>query len=263
MSYGSGATGAFSDYLDRVRNGEVAGARLVQKFGSALDVGTAWVPVTESKTYQTPAALTSLEMLSSDDTNDKAGQGGALTVTVYGIGTGWALQEETVVLNGTTPVALTNQFFRVYRMRVATSGTYGTAAAPSHNSTITLRTASAGATWAVIVPELSFGFGQSEIGVFSCEIGKKVTLVNYALDSEGNKPAHMVLYVREGADDVSAPFTPMQIKINHEHVDGHLSDRPDGGLGPFVGPCDIGWMVAAAASTPDVEARMTLLVEDA
>ena len=132
----------------------------VNKFGANHGVSTSLVPITKGGAMQLATILTSLEII-SDDTEDAAGGTGALTVTVEGLGAGWTELSETVTMTGTSAAALTNQYFRINRMYVVTSGAYANPTPPSHNSTITLRTASAGATWMIMDSEAGFGMGHS------------------------------------------------------------------------------------------------------
>ena len=120
--------------------GLVDGAKVVHKFGAADAVGGTLVPISSSKTYQMPMTAQALEIL-SDDVNDNGTTSplgsGALTVEVIGIAD-WNAGEvtELVTLDGTSVVALSTLFLRVYRIKVITSGTYATDSIGSHDSTI-------------------------------------------------------------------------------------------------------------------------------
>lgn len=232
-------------------NGETDSV-IVHKFGAINDVTTTLTPVSSSGTYQTPATLTSLEIVSSD-ANDTSGGTGARTVAVTGLTTDYAEITETVSMNGTTAVALSNQFYRVYRIQVATSGTYATAAASSHAGTITVRTSGAGATWGLISIDAGFGLGQSEIGAYSVPAGKTAFLLTKTFDVESAKSASVYFFVREAIDTVSAPFSAMQTKQVHRNKADSLRAQPITPLGPFVGPADIGFMAKATTSTADVQ----------
>ena len=48
---------------------------------------------------------------------------GARTITIYGVGNNYNVLQETVIMNGTTPVTTTSAFLRINRMHVETSGT--------------------------------------------------------------------------------------------------------------------------------------------
>lgn len=242
--------------------GKIANVTFVHKFGSALDIGTTLTPVCSSKTYPTPAAAVSLELVSTDNTNDIPAGAGARTVRVYGI-QDWDVGEveQDVALNGTTAVPLTGTWLRVYRMKVLDSGTYATSTAPSHNSTITLRVAGAGATWAAINSSGGFGFGQSEIAAYSVPSGYTAYLAGYEIWVSSGKTADLIFFVRENADDVTTPYTAMQSKILIRSLVGTFgTGHDDHPIGGFTGPCDMGWMAASTSTTSSVSIAFDILL---
>lgn len=248
------------DFFQLVRQGLVPGHSLVSKFGAAEAIGTSITPVATAKTYKTPTALTSLELV-SDSTDDAAAGSGLRKVRVYGLSTGWEEVIEEVTLNGTTAVALANQYFRIYRMYGTESGTYATDTAPSHNSTITLRVASGGATWAEFISVGGFGMGQSEIACYSVPAGYKAYLVDRYLTVETNKAANLFGFIRESADTVAAPFSPMRVFERNLAITEEHAVKPRVLRGPFQGPCDLGYMAAATPSgTCDVSISFDLLL---
>lgn len=248
-------------FVERVMLGEVAGWSHVRKFGAALDIGTSIVPVTTSKTYQTPTTAQALEIVSDDNTNDVSDGDGARTVTVIGLDENWLEQTETVTLNGTTAVDLANTYTRIYRMFVSTSGTYGTASGSSHDSTITLRGDGGGATWAVIDSTGGLGLGQSLISAYTIPAGKRGWLTGRSLTVETSKSVSLLGLAREAADTVAAPFSPMRIfELDRGAISADVKRYPV--PLPFVGPCDIGFMAAATATTASVSVNFDLLLED-
>lgn len=258
MSLGDLArSGISTEFLMEVMKGQIPKHQIVNKFGSNSAIGTAWEPVTSAALYQTPSTLTSLEIVSTDNTNDKAGGTGALVITIEGIGTDWGIVTEDIILNGTTAVAAVNQYFRIYRMYVKTSGVYASAAAPSHNSTITLRAAGAGATWGIINTDNSFGLSQSEVGAYSLPANMTAYLIDLHLDVETSKIVDVVAFTREAADTVASPFSPMKAFFIKRSIEGehHVGTIP---LRKIVGPADVGFMARATTSSK-VEVEFTLL----
>lgn len=61
----------------------------------------------------------------SDSVNDTAGGTGARTLRVFGLGEDWLEQEESVALNGATPVATAKKYVRVNGHEVETAGSGG------------------------------------------------------------------------------------------------------------------------------------------
>lgn len=250
------------NWLIEVNKGDIEGHEIIHKFGDNDLVGTSFVPVADSGIYQTPSTLQSLEIISSS-ANDTSAGSGARTVTVYGINDtngSWTRDNETVTLNGTTLVALTKQWYRIFRIRVDTSGTYANATATSHNSTITLRGAGVGATWGTVNSDSGFGLGTSQIGVYTIPKGYTGAVIAKHVSVDANKPATIMFYARENADTISAPFSPMRVlSINHEVTAGVDDDSTPGGS-LIVGPADVGFMAKLASGTGSIGAEFEMII---
>lgn len=249
------------DFYKRVAMGDVAGWTTVRKFGAIDNVSTTATVVATSGTYQTPTTAQALEILSSDANDTSAGTG-ARTVTIEGLDEDWAFQSETVTMNGTSAVDLANTYTRVFRMYVATSGTYATSTASSHAGTITLRGDGGGATWATIGLVSSVATGQSQIAVYSIPAGKRGYLVGREYSVEATKTVTLQLYRREAADTVAAPFAPMRVLEVDRGVDGVADRRYPAPIGPFTGPCDLGYFANTSSGTADISVNFSLLLED-
>ena len=101
----------------------------VSKFGYIGDIDAAgggeevWIVEGAYTGFVAAAAATTAVSSSTNDTSDGTG---ARTIKVLGlidVDGVWTEVEETVTLNGTTAVDLTNDFIRVYRTYVVTAGT--------------------------------------------------------------------------------------------------------------------------------------------
>lgn len=253
---------ANTNYYTEVAYLNVTGVSIVHKFGSAQAVGTSLTPVTSSKTYQTPTALTSLEVVSDDNVNDVAGGSGARSITIIGLSTGWTEVEETIALNGTTAVAAANQYFRIYRAYVASSGSYATASLSSHSSTITLQTTGAGAVWATIGSEGAFGKAQTEIAVYTIPSGKKGYVLTKHIEVDGNKSMDVLMFKRENADTVAAPYSVMRIVEEDKGLTGghNVEFQVPKLIG--TGPCDVGFMAQTGVGTSDLSVEFEILLVD-
>lgn len=253
------------NFFVEVQKGNIPGHSLVHKFGAVEHAGAGWEVVASAHTYQTPIALTSLEISSDDNINDIPAGTGALSVKVIGIGPGWIKQEEIIPLNGTTWVPLTKQFYRVYRLKVYTTGTYAIATASSHNSTITVRATGPGATWAQLVPETTLGLGQSEIGAFTIDKGYYGLLISRHVDISdigANKVGDIALFVRENADDIVVPFSGVMraISIERDVASGaEITIDPKSPILALKGPADIGVM-ANSATPAKIETDFEILM---
>jgi hypothetical protein len=190
--------------------GRVSGQTAFNKFGRNESVGTTIEPVSTGGVYPTPTALTSLEIVSSSSNDTSAGTG-ARTVTIIGIGTNYAEVSETVTMNGITAVALANQYYRVYRAYVATSGTYASSTAGSHAGTLTIRVSGAGATWASIGLIDGLGRGQTQIASYTVPASKKLYILSLDFSIENGKAISLYLFQRTNIDTVSAPFAPLRV----------------------------------------------------
>lgn len=88
-----------------------------------VDAGTEDV-VGAGGTMNIPAAAAATNIISTD-ANDAAAGTGARTVKVYGLDANLKRISETVTLNGTTQVLLTNSYFRINLIEVLTAGSGG------------------------------------------------------------------------------------------------------------------------------------------
>lgn len=249
-----------TDFLVEVAKGNVSGHSIVHKFGEA-SVGTSLVPVCESGFYRTPTAATELEFL-SDSANDTSAGSGAREVTVLGLNASWAEVSQTVTTNGTTPVTLTTDLVRLYRWYVTSTGTYATQSAGSHAGTMTIRESGGGDTWSVIGTS-PFTEGQSEIGAYTIPTAVTGYVLSQTLIVDSTKAVDAIFFQRPNADDVSSPYSGAMRLINKFiGVTGEVIIKPRSPVGPFVGPCDIGFMAKVGSSTGDVSVDFELLLVD-
>lgn len=112
--------------------------------------------------YPWPAGNVALEVL-SDSADDTASGTGARSILLGGLIAGHeATPNQTVALNGVTPVPIPTSLFRINSLRVASAGS-----GERNAGTITVRVAGGGATLAVIPPL----FGISRQAVYSVPAG--------------------------------------------------------------------------------------------
>jgi hypothetical protein len=248
-----------ADYYVDVALGKVPGAEIVRKFGDGI-VGTTYVPVAGALVYQTPIAAASLEIV-SNNANDTGAGTGAQTVTIVGLTASWVEVSQTVTMNGVTAVAIPTPLIRMYRIVVATSGTYATATAPSHAGLITVRAAGAGATWGIIDTATGFNSGQSNIACYTVPAGKTAYLIWKNIEAESGKTVDCRFFQRPFADDVVTPFTGVLKQVEREaNAVGDSQHLPKAPIGPFVGPCDLGFMAKVTAGTAIVNCEFQLLM---
>jgi len=116
-----------TNFMLEVVKGNVPGHSAINKFGQNPAVATTGEDVwSGGGTYAFyPTTAQNMEIL-SDSANDTAAGTGARTVQVFGLDENWEEATETVILNGTTPVALTNTYIRMFRAVVLTAGSVET-----------------------------------------------------------------------------------------------------------------------------------------
>lgn len=246
------------DFLIEVAKGNVPKHSIVSKFGAG-NLTTTLLPVSQDSTYPTPTTAVSLEFVSSSANDTSAGTG-AREVTVIGLDANWAEQTVTVTTNGTTAVALTGTWLRLYRWYVSQSGTYATESAGSHAGTLTLRVAGAGATWSTITTT-PFPAGQSQIGAYTIPIGYTAYLLSKNMFVDSAKSADLYFFQRTLANDVTSPYTGiMRIFQREVGVSGGYELITPSPKGPFVGPCDIGFMGKISSGTADCSVEFQLLL---
>ena len=207
------------DYYKKVLNfgiesskGNVPGHTVIHKFGRNSAISSTFAPITESSFYRTPTSNTALEVV-SNDANDTSTGTGARSITYEGLqesGGNLVVVTNTVSLNGTTAVALPDSLIRLYRWRVATSGTYATQTSASHQGTLTIQESGGGNTWSTIVLN-TFGRAQSQIGCYTVPTGYTAFISEIVYSIENDKEAEILLYQRPGVLNTTAPFDAMRL----------------------------------------------------
>ena len=122
--------GTDPDFYMEVAKGNVSGHSIVNKFGEnpSLVIGSSYEDIWHGGlTYEgMPAGTTGKTIdIFSSSTADDAGAGGARTIELQGLSTTYAVQTETMTLNGTALVSSTNNWTRMNRGIVKTAGSSG------------------------------------------------------------------------------------------------------------------------------------------
>jgi len=108
--------------------GRRPGISYIEKFGrnSVVGSGTSEDIWDGGGIYDFPAVASKFDVVSTDAEDGAGTATGALTVSLQGLNENWEEITETVTLNGTTAVATSNLFIRIFRMRIETAGSNGT-----------------------------------------------------------------------------------------------------------------------------------------
>jgi len=249
-------------YLD-VAQGNIAKHSLIHKFGRNSSVGTSFAPVCDGGVYPTPTTAVSLEFI-SNDAADALDDTGMHEITIVGLDANWA--EQTVVVaahatNGTTAVAITGTWLRVYRAYVSKSGTYASASSGSHVGQITIRVASGGATYAVI-SNTDFPRAQTECGAYTVPLGHTAYVLGAIVNIDSNKTADVLFFQRPFANDVSSSYNGTMRTVFElgSIAGGEEAVEPKSPMGPFVGPCDLGFLGKVSATTGEIDVDFELLL---
>jgi len=187
-----------SDFGVDVAKGEVPGHSVIQKFGRNSAVGSSFVPICLSGFYRTPTSNTALEVVSTDADDTFLGAG-ARTIYYEGLQVQSGLLvvvSDVVELDGTTAVALPDSLIRLYRWYVASSGTYATQSAGSHQGDITIQESGGGSVWAKIENN-GFPRAQSQIGAYTVPTGFTAYVGKISYSVESDKEADILMFKRD------------------------------------------------------------------
>lgn len=251
-----------ADSYVEVMKGNVPGHSIVNKFGRNPSIGTSLSFVSISGQYQTPLTSQNLEILSSSALDTLAGTGGR-SVVVIGLDGDFNEINETVNLNGVTPVQLSKKFIRVFRMYVASSGTYATTTTSSHVGTITLRNTGAGVIWSRITVADGIGIGQSQIGGYTIPAGKTAYLLSKHISIESNKPSSIYFFKRENADDNVTGYTgTMRLFEENDGITEQFVVKPHAPLNKFPEKTDVGYFAKVTSTTASISVEFQLLLVD-
>jgi len=250
-------------WLD-IGRGLVSGMSTVKKFGRAT-VGTTFSPIALGGVYRTPqaASATTLRIKAGGDAADTAAGAGARSVTLQGLDENFDLVSETINTNGASASsATTATFTRLFRAYVETSGTYASATAGSHVAAITIENGAGGTDWATI-GATNFPKSQSEIGAYSVPAGYTAYVFKGEVVVDSGKTADLLFFHRAGIDDTAAPYSAMRAKSSLIGIPGGVALEQTGSqvpFGPFVGPCDIGYMGRVTTTTGQISVEFEIFL---
>jgi hypothetical protein len=252
-----GTSGNPTQFLIEVAKGNVPGHTLVHKFGKG-NVGTTLVPITNSLVYTMPTTAIALEFVSSS-TSDDAASTGAREVTIVGLNAAWEEVTQVIATDGTTPVAIPTSLTRLYRWYVSGSGTYATATANSHVGTLTIRVASAGATWSTI-GILPRPVGQTQIACYTVPTGFRAFVFIQEIRVDSTKSAYISMFIRNNADDVVIPFPALRLSANFVGISGVATADTNAPRDGFEAPADIVFMGKIASGTAEIVVDFEILL---
>lgn len=178
-----------------IAKGDVAGHDTLFKFGFNPDINgneeTIWA---HGGNYPWPDAAFTAYVV-SDDAADTNGGTGANTVQVEGLDADYNQKSVSVTLNGTTPVAISGTWIRVFRAFVTLAGTGGTSAGTIYVQNV---------DGSVVYANLGLG-NQTQIAAYTVPSGYTLYLddINFtAAVSQASKYVQVSLDAREFGSNV-------------------------------------------------------------
>lgn len=220
-----------SEFLVSVGFGIVPSYRRVTALGLNPDIDAASIAApadiwTGGGVYPWMTGATSLEAV-SDNVADASAGTGARTIRVNGLNTAFEEIAETVTMNGTTPVALVNQYYRINSVLTMLVGSGGVNA-----GAITIRNVGAGVARA-IVPA---GYGITKQSQFTVPAGYtlQVTSLLFSINQPtSQRDAVITTYVK---NDGQSYRLPLEVSVDgqpyrHDGLPGiSVPEKADFGL---------------------------------
>ena len=240
----------------------VLGFETIHKFGANESVGTTYEPITTNGLYNVPQVSGAVTLrVKAGDANDTDGGSGAWAVQLEGLDVNGKEATEVLRTNGISAgTPSTTQWLRVYRAFVTESGTYATQSAGSHAADIVIEDTSNN-EWARIIGDSpAFPRSQSQIACYSVPVDHIGYVTSIAASVESGKAVDIMLFKREQILQTAAPYEAMRAQFQLIGLTDQYIFTPQLPMGPFTGPCDLGWMGKVGAQTAKIEIDFELIV---
>lgn len=187
-------------YTYAVAEGDVLNHTGLLKFGTRTNVAAATNSLVWEGTNALYTYLTTAEQLkvSSASANDVAVTGtGARTLTIEGLDANFAIQSETINMNGVTVVTTTKSFIRIFRAYVFTSG-----GLYSNDGIITI-TNNAGTVQLLVI---TAGDSQTLMTMWTVPANNSLFLTNASFSTDSNKGARVSIRTRQLDGGIDYPW---------------------------------------------------------
>lgn len=159
-------------YFHQIGFSMIPGARRIVGLGNNPNVDTTTTPedvVSFGGLYTFMDTVSALELVSSNTADSSAGTG-ARSVTVFGLDGNYVEVNQTITLNGTTPVAIPTSLLRVNRLVITTAGSNKT-----NVGDVTCRRTSD----ALVQRVMNAGFGVSRDAMYTVPAGHTLSVNQY------------------------------------------------------------------------------------
>jgi len=223
----------------------------VTKFGRAVVTTSPtdiWSPAGNNPFPQVAETVKAV----SDSVNDAAAGSGARQCHIFGVDDSWDAADEILTMDGTSDSAASvNKYFRLFRGHSENQGQYGNTTT-GQAGTITVSQTTSGAVLAELPKPTGFAAGQTQMTHYTVPNGFTAYIVSQHRAIQAGKDVNLYLYIREGADVLTAPFQPVRLQSEFIGVSGASNIRTKFALGPYPARTDIWYAGVIAAQTADV-----------
>ena len=236
-------------YYQQVAEGKITGASIVTKFGFNTDIGASYEDIWSAGGdvhYISTAGTCSVV---SDEIIDNATGLGAWKINMQGLDASGDMQEEEILLTGTTPVITSGSWSVVFRAYVTEMGSANTDGLS--NGTITF-TVDGG-----VCAEIPEDYAQTEMSLYTVPTGKKGYILTFQISSPRADDAEIELLAR------GSRTSPWAVKLRVTTHEGLHQTTPVVPMGPFPAGTDVRWRAKRVGSGDvDVSVQFQMLLID-
>ncbi len=234
-------------------------------FGHNQSVGTAYSYVSHSGFFRMPqvGSETTLRIKAGGNANDTAAGTGAREIRLTGIDNAGAAITETLATAGASASAsTTQQFLRLNSVEVTSSGTYADGTG-SHSGDITIENTAGTQDWAIVEEShVGYPMSVSEKGCYTVPSGKTAYVTTSKVFTDKTKSTRYLFFYRPNILETSAPYSPMKVLFSLESGVDETEHDHKHPLGPFYGPCDLGFRSKVDTGTSEVAVEFEIVMID-
>jgi len=223
-----------ADFMTQVARGKVTGASQVNLFAFSNNVPNTFYTLWENTgttQYAFPASAVVMTLASTSASDNTQA-----TVLISGLDSTWALQTETVTLNGTTNVTTVQSFLRINSMVLTSPGT-------SQDSNVGIITAKNGG---ITYAQINAGIGKNQAAVYSVPNG--YTMYLYSINAfNGDASAGNFLNYQVKSTN-NALTNPVTLTVLQTSFDSRYQ-VPRVNPFPYTQKTDIQWQFSTNSGT--------------
>ena len=210
---------AVNDFILDTNRGLQTGISYEHVVGRCDDVTNSFREIRENcmTSYDWMTTAETIDIV-SDDANDTSAGTGARTLRLVGLDASWNKQTEDYTLNGTSTVNGASSFIRILRAFILTSGTYQSPTGTNvGNITFTSQTQGEQAY-------MQEGKGKTTGSRWTIPAGYDGYLTRIAVQCPTTRPIDFVLYIRNNANLVTAPYGGARAVGSYDEIEGRYEE---------------------------------------